>query len=493
VDIDWKELANRSSDVISRIDKNGRVTFVSESIKRVLGYEPSDLVGRDAHSFLSPDDQPQRLAAFERGVRDGVAPTVVARARKKDGTYVWMEYRNEVLRDAAGNVEGFQSSSHDVTARVEAERALETLVRTMPVPAVVHHDGRLVCVNDAYTTTFGWTEAEMAGWTVLDLVDPADRAYVAGRVELGVDRVAGIPSREHYVRHKDGTSVAVEATFVPISFRGETCSLAVLRDLRERKRFEAQLITAERMASLGRLAATVGHEINNPLAYVLSSVSLIERELVNVPAEKIHTLRELVGNVDEGARRIRDVVEDLRVFSRERTGEIGSVDLARLLDRAASMASHEVRRRAKLVKAYPSARSAGSENALPAVSGNEARLGQVFLNLLVNAAQAIPDDGSASHEVRLEARAKTVDGEGFVEVDVVDTGVGIDATVAPHLFDPFFTTKMQALDGSSEQMGTGLGLSISRHIVVSLGGTLSLVSSKPGETRFRVVLRAGSL
>jgi PAS domain S-box-containing protein len=492
VDIDWKELANHSSDVISRIDKNGRVTFVSESIKRVLGYEPSDLVGRDAHSFLSPDDQPERLAGFERGVRDGVAPTVVARARKKDGTYVWMEYRNEVLRDAAGNVEGFQSSSHDVTARVEAERALETLIRTMPVPACIH-DHKILFVNDAFTRTFGYEENEAVGRDVLELVDVADRVYVGGRLDQSVDAIAGVATREQHVIHRDGSRVVVEVTVVPILFRGERTAFAVFRDLRERKRLEAQLMTAERMASLGRLAATVGHEINNPLAYVLSSISLIDRELVNVPADKIQTLRELVGNVDEGARRIRDVVEDLRVFSRERTGEIGSVDLARLLDRAASMASHEVRRRAKLVKDYPSARSAGPEDALPPVSGNEARLGQVFLNLLVNAAQAIPDDGSAAHEVRLEARAKTMNGEGVVEVDVVDTGVGIDESVASRLFDPFFTTKTRAKDGSSEELGTGLGLSISRHIVVSLGGTLSLVSSKPGETRFRVVLRAGSL
>jgi two-component system, NtrC family, sensor kinase len=211
---------------------------------------------------------------------------------------------------------------------------------------------------------------------------------------------------------------------------------------------------------------------------VLSSLALIERELASLPADekKLQTVRELIGNVDEGARRIRDVVEDLRVFSRERTGEIGSVDLVRLLDRAASMASHEVRRRAKLVKKY---------EALPPVSGNEARLGQVFLNLLVNAAQAIPEGGSAddknAHEVRLEARAR----EGDVEIDIVDTGVGIDPEIAAHVFDPFFTTK------SGE--GTGLGLSISHHIVVSLGGTLTLVSSKPGETRFRVVLRTGTL
>lgn len=471
-DIDWKELANRSSDVISRIDKDGRVTFVSESVKRVLGYEPSELVGQLAHSFIAPEEQAVRRVGFERGLRDGVAPTVVSRARRKDGTYVWMEYRTEVLRDAQGNVTGFQSSSHDVTARQEAEAEIEALVRRMPVPASVHRNKTVLLVNEAFAKTFGYEESDVVGRGVLELVDPADRAYVDTRLSQAVDEIAGQTTREQNVVHRDGSRVAVEVTVVPLLYRGERCALAVFRDLRERKRFESQLVTAERMASLGRLAATVGHEINNPLAYVLSSISLIERELATLPAsDQTRLLHELVGNVNEGARRIRDVVEDLRVFSRERTAEIGSVDLARLLDRAASMAAHEVRRRAKLVKDYSS---------LPAIPGNEARLGQVFLNLLVNAAQAIPDDGSAAHEVRLEARRR----DDFVEIDVVDTGVGIEPVAAAHIFTPFFTTKPDE--------GTGLGLSISQHIVVSHGGTLTLVSSKPGETRFRVVLRTGS-
>jgi PAS domain S-box-containing protein len=475
-EIDWKELANRSSDVMSRIDAHGRITFVSESVKRVLGYEPSELVGREAHSFLSAEDRPERRAGFERGLREGIAPTVVARARRKDGTYIWMEYRTEVLRDAQGNVTGFQSSSHDVTARVEAEQALErseqnfeTFVRTMPVPASIHDNKTVHLVNAAFTQMFGHEESAMIGHDVLEFVDESDRPYVDARLQQDVEAIAGVTTREQLIIQADGSRVAVEVTVVPVFFRGHRYALAVFRDLRERKRLEAQLVTSERMASLGRLAATVGHEINNPLAYVLSSIALVERELAGLPEDKARTLRELVANVDEGARRIRDVVEDLRVFGRERTGEIGSVDLVRLLDRAASIASHEVRRRATLVKDY---------GKLPPVSGSEARLGQVFLNLLVNAAQAIPEDGGA-HEVRIEARHCEADDR--VEVDVVDTGVGIEPAIAAHVFDPFFTTKPGA--------GTGLGLSISQHIVVSLGGTLTLASSKPGETRFRVVLR----
>src|SRR6185312_16265526 len=258
--------------------------------------------------------------------------------------------------------------------------------------------------------------------------------------------------------------VPVEVTVVPVLWRSTPAMLAVYRDLRERKRLEAQLITADRMVSLGRLAATVGHEINNPLAYVLSSLTLIEREMTKLEGGGTLAMRELLVSVKEGAERIRLVADDLRMFSRERTQTHGAVDLVRLLDRAASMAAHEVRHRARLVQDY---------GELPAVSGSEARLGQVFLNLLVNAAQAIPEGDVASNEVRIEGRA----------TDGVDTGVGIEPDVAQRIFEPFFTTKPAG--------GTGLGLSISQHIVSSLGGTLELVSSRPGETRFRVVLPLG--
>ncbi len=474
-----EELVNKSHDIVSRIDAQGRITYVSPSVRKILGYEPSELVGQLAHSFIEPSELPARLAGFAKGLKEGTAPTVVSRARRKDGSYLWMEYRTEVLRDEHGAVVGFQSSSHDVSAQQEAKEALaraeqnfETFVREMPVPALVHHKSNILFINTATFDVFGWAEADVVGRNVLDLVAPSDRAYIGGRLKRSVQELAGTATREHHVLHADGTPVAVEVTVVPVLFRGLPCSLAVYRDLREKKRLEGQLITADRMVALGRLAAGVGHEINNPLAYVISSLTLIERELAGIEFPKSSAMPELFANVKEGCERIRMVVEDLRAFSRERSETFGPVDLGRLLDRSASMASHEVSRRAQLVKDYSN---------LPSVAGNEARLGQVFLNLLVNAAQAIPEGNAAVNEVRIEGRAAE---QGSVAIDIVDTGVGIEPEVAQHIFEPFFTTKPAG--------GTGLGLSISHHIVTSLGGTLRLVSSRTRETRFRVVLPCAS-
>ena len=351
-----------------------------------------------------------------------------------------------------------------------SEQNFEAFVRAMPVPVLIHRDTRFVLVNRAFTDVFGYSEAELVGTSILDLVHGDDRSYVLERVSLTPHERAGMKTREHQILHKEGGIIPVEVTPVPVSFRGELLPMGVVHDLRERKRLEAQLITADRLASLGRLSAAVGHEINNPLAYVLGSVGLVERELAQggVDPDRTRQLSVLVANVREGAERIRTIVQDLKALSREPTEVRGLVDLGHVLDLCAAMAELEVRPRARLVKDY-----AG----VPATFGSEARLGQVFLNLLINAAQAIPEGNAAGNEIRLEARVLDAD---QLAVDVVDTGTGIPDELVHRIFEPFVTSKSGA--------GTGLGLSISQHIVTSLGGTISVTPNVPRGTRFRVVL-----
>ncbi len=473
----YELLANNAHAVLSRIDAKGRVTYVSPSIRQVLGFDPEEIVGQDAFAFLNPQELEARRAGFAEALRTGAAPTVTARARRKDGTYVWMEYTTDVLRDAGGAVAGFQSTSHDVTERHEAEEALrrseehfEEFIRAMPVPAVIHRDARFVLINRAFTEVFGYAEADLLGASVLSIVDVPHRAYVEHHMQSRPEERAGVRTREHALAHKDGSRIPVEVTSVPIFLRGELCPMGVIDDLRERKRLEAQLVTADRLSALGRLSAAVGHEINNPLAYVLGSLELIDRELghVALEPERARQLHELLANVREGAERIRAIVVDLRALSRESVESLEPVDLGHVLDLCAAMADHEVHHRARLVKAY---------HDVPFVLGSEARLGQVFLNLLVNAGQAIPEGDVEGNQVRLEVHPAD---PGMIAVEVVDSGVGIPAEHASRIFEPFFTTKAGE--------GTGLGLSISRHIVSSLGGSITATPNAPRGSRFRVVL-----
>ena len=233
------------------------------------------------------------------------------------------------------------------------------------------------------------------------------------------------------------------------------------RDVTERKAMEARLMMADRMVSVGTLAAGVAHEINNPLAYVVANLDLVAGALTKADTMPEGELLRSVRDAQEGAERVRKIVRDLKTFSRSDEDRRGPVDLRAVIDASANLAWNEIRHRARLVKDH--ARD------LPKVSANESRLAQVLLNLLVNAAQAIPEGAADQNEIRITTRTR----EGRVIVSVSDTGAGIARETLPRLFDPFFTTKPPG-------EGTGLGLFICQNIVSALGGTIS-VESEPGK------------
>jgi two-component system cell cycle sensor histidine kinase/response regulator CckA len=477
----YRLLVEGSRDVISRIDLTGRVTYVSPAVHDVLGYRPEELVGRQGLDFIETDEVDARRTAMARGASEGVAPPVTCRHRRKDGSHVWIEYHSSVLRDADGRVTGFQSIGRDVTARREAEEAFRrsqdafvAFIETIPDPIVLHREGKAVFVNRGFLTLVGYDRAdELLGRSVIELVHPDDRAYIGERLATPHAERAGNITIEHRLVRRDGSEVPVEVVTVPIVFEGQVTPLAFVHDLRERKRLEAQLVLADRMASLGRLSASVGHEINNPLAYALGALELLGREVAELgPHEPARAARlaSLLAIARDGAERVRTIVGDMRVLSRGGADERGPVDVVRVLDQCAAMAAHEIRHRARLVKRY---------QPVPLAYGNEARLGQVFLNLLVNAAEAIGEGDVDDNEVTVEVRPSD---EGAVVVEIRDTGAGIAPEIVDRIFEPFFSTK-------GAQGGTGLGLSISHHIVTGLGGTISVEPNRPRGACFRVTLR----
>jgi signal transduction histidine kinase/ActR/RegA family two-component response regulator len=229
----------------------------------------------------------------------------------------------------------------------------------------------------------------------------------------------------------------------------------------------ARLVAAERVAALGTLAAAVGHEINNPLSYLELGLGAAARSLGQAGAGQAEALAHVRG-AQEGAERIRRIVEDLRTFSRQGSEDRGPVELREVVTPALRMMRHLLHDRARLVEDY---------GATPRVLGSEARLGQVLLNLLVNAAQAIPQGAPERHTVRIRTGTAP---DGRAQVEISDTGRGIPPDVLPRIFEPFFTTR-------SAEKGTGLGLSLCQQIVHAHGGEL-LVHSEPGQGAVFTVL-----
>jgi PAS domain S-box-containing protein len=259
--------------------------------------------------------------------------------------------------------------------------------------------------------------------------------------------------------------------------------LLLVQDITHRKGLEQHLIQSDRLAALGTLAAGVAHEMNNPLSYVSANINFAAEGLTELLAtlEKpggaldpaslkgmVKDFLDALSDAKEGTARILRVVGDLKNFARNDDPSQGSADVARALETAISMATPELKLRARVVKQL---------SEVPLVRGSEARLGQVLLNLLINAAQAIPE--GAPDKNRVEVRLRQDD--GTVVVEIQDTGTGIAPEIRARIFEPFFSTKPRGV-------GTGLGLSICHDIIARIGGDISVESTVGQGSCFRVRL-----
>ncbi|MDB4995010.1 MAG: sensor histidine kinase/response regulator, partial [Myxococcaceae bacterium] len=334
------------------------------------------------------------------------------------------------------------------------------------------------------------TLAEARGRLVtelLSLVNQDTGATVENPIEqtLRDGVTVGLANRT-LLRRRDGSEIPIGDSCAPIRSSAGMVHGAVLvfRDLTADRSAEAiqaqlqrQLIFADRMASVGTLAAGVAHEINNPLTYVSANVdTAIEevRALAGASASgRMRDLEEILLEAREGAARITKIVRGLKTFSRLEEERRGVIDLVPVLELSINMAFNEIRHRARLVKDY---------GKLPLVDGDEARLAQVFINLLVNAAQALPADDMAGNEIRI---VTSTDASGRAVIEICDTGPGIVPVILSRIFDPFFTTKPVGV-------GTGLGLAICHNIVTGMGGEISAHSELGRGTTFRVALLAST-
>ncbi|HYH96264.1 sensor histidine kinase [Hyalangium sp.] len=252
------------------------------------------------------------------------------------------------------------------------------------------------------------------------------------------------------------------------------------KDVTTRKQMEASLMQADRLASLGQLAAKVGHYMNNPLAFLMANLSFAREEIgrlrealrtgrEEVDPEEITEVLDALSESVEGAERLKGIVQDLRLLTREAPRHRARVDVHPVLEDTLKLVRGELRHRARLDKDF---------QPVPPVEADEARLGQVFLNLMLNAVQAMSEQDAARNVLRVATRMSEA---GEVLIEVQDTGAGMTPEVLSSLFEPFFTTRHSS---------TGMGLSVSHAIVTSLGGTLR-ADSQPGVgTLFTISLPA---
>ena len=343
---------------------------------------------------------------------------------------------------------------------------LRGVLDQLPDLLVIHRDGTILWANRAVLQEFGYDAPdEIVGKSLLSLIDEASVPAARARLLRPPGEVAA--PVEVQARHRDGTLLTLELLRPQVVvFGGAPAGLAVARDVRERVRMQEQLILSNRLASLGVLAASVAHEINNPLACALGGLESASSAL---EGQTIRGLNETLEVVREGMDRVRRIVRDLRMLGQSDDARVVAVDPNAALESTLTLVAKRLAGRARIERDYQT---------VPPVRANPARLGQVLLNILLNAIDAIPEGAHADNVIRL---ATGWNAEDQVFLEISDSGQGIPPDVLGHIFDPFFTTKATG-------QGTGLGLTICHRIVNDLGGKISATSALGVGTTLRVAL-----
>jgi len=467
-----RQAAERSGTGLAITDISGgepRSLFVSPDLARMLGYEPAEIMGRDPWSMIAPEELPrlkemvaQRVdgertpGSFETVLihRSGarIAIELAGSRTMLDGHPVAVTFVNDISSRAATS-----------QALRESEKRFRDLVDGAPDGVAILRGPRVMYLNSRAAKLLGLENAAQGTDRIItDFLHPDDRERAATRIRKLL-QVGGLDERAEY-RSIDGRGEehTVEISSIPIEYQGGPAVLAFARDVTERKRMEIKLLEADRLTALGVLSAGVAHEINNPLAYVLLNLEYLKRELPKAASDpaRIESLMVRVQDACHGADRVASIVRDLRTFARGEETARQPVSLETVIEAAVNIAYPEIRTRARLERRYQT---------VPAVDGNAGRLEQVFLNLLLNATQAFPEDSEeADNSIRVSLRAE---GDQVI-AEVADNGPGIAPDLLGRIFDPFFTTKPVGV-------GTGLGLPICRGIVQTHGGEIT-VDSKPG-------------
>jgi PAS domain S-box-containing protein len=373
----------------------------------------------------------------------------------------------------------------EIEERREAERALReseqrySALIEQSIEGIYLVEGgslEIIDFNPAFLELTGYDAEEAHRMHVSEVIVNDDDYYE--QMYQHIVSEGGMEPKEGKWRTSSGDTIDVSVTASYFETDDREIVFVVGRDIREKKRLREQLEVTDRLASLGTLAAGLAHEINNPLSYIVTNLYFLQEEFERhgdvLPGERADEWLDVVGQSLDGADRVQQIVDDLRSFYRSDDNEIGLVDVREVFESVVGLAESDLPPDAEIVRQFEE---------VPPVRANDSALGQVFMNILVNAIQALPQDRRGRSD-RILVRTYMED-EKHVGIEISDTGEGISEEDRKHIFDPFFTTK-------SVDEGTGLGLSMSLNIVTSFDGEIDVESTVGEGTSFHVILPIAS-
>lgn len=498
------ELLDNSPDAMMALSPEGTVVYWNKGAETTFGYRKDEAVGRELSELIMPADPVKEEENSLKEVLDSGYVTFESFRKRKDGSLIHVDISTRAILDDQGHVKYYFSSKKDITERKrgeEAYRASELRYRRLFETAkdgilILDADsGQIVDANPYLIEMLGYSREELIGmelWEIGAFKDiVASKLAFAELQARGYIRYENLPleSREGHIRQVEFVSngyLAGERRVIQCKIRDNTEHELAAEDLRQTNQsleravaellvktdelasMTQQLWQASKLSTMGELAASVAHELNNPLATVSLHAEVLIGQLT---ADDPNHGSLLV--IEQEVARMAALVSNLLLFSRRSHQQISTVNIAEELQNSLEFMSYHLR--SHMIRV-----STDFASDLTSVHADRQQLRQVFLNLMTNASDAMPEGGTLT--VNAKQRAREI-GAPAVIIEFSDNGVGVEPENLPKLWEPFFTTK-------PEGKGTGLGLAICRRMVEAHHGTIELESLPGKGTTVRIILPA---
>ena len=485
----FRSMVEAIPDWLWETDADGRYTYASPKVRDLLGYDPTEVLGRRARDFMHPADvqrgSMQLLSYISRSEPYAGFENSYTR---KDGSTVVIETSGLPIFDEQGHLKGYRGIDRDVTQRKHEEGELARLNMAVEQAAesivVTEADGTIVYVNPAFEKLSGYSRAEALGKNPrLIRSGVHDDAFYK---EMWETITRGEVWSGHVTNRKKDASL-YEEQMVISPVRDTTGKIvnyvAVKRDMTQEVEMERRLRQTQKMESLGHLAGGIAHDFNNVLGVIQGALSLLKPRLTDPSLARYVEVGE--GAVGRGA----DVAKRLLTFSREGQLTLRTVTLAEATEELTRVLEHTIEKTIDIVTEIPPD--------IPCILADPGQLGQVFLNLCINGRDAIlearPEAGTGTLTIvaalengeALRKRFKEAVAPSYVRISVIDNGTGMTDLIRSRVFEPFFTTKPAG-------KGTGLGLAVAYGIVKNHRGFID-VESEPGKgSVFHVYVQAST-
>lgn len=478
-----KMLADNASDIIVLHGKKGEITYITPAVKKHLGINPGELVGKQTIGVVHPEDKKDLAKNWnQRVLNEGKSFFRDVRFRNKKGEYLWFECHTQPVKDEEGEVIAAVTSARNITEYKKAESEALRMGRIIEdsLNEIYVFDAKtlkFLSVNRGARENLGYSLKELQGMTPLDIKPEYTRKNFSELVKpLQTGEKNSIQFETRHKR-KDGTIYDVEV-FLQLSKTGiEPVVVAIIEDITDKKAAAEHLRQAQKMEAVGNLSGGIAHDFNNILTAIQGSLQLLEM----VETEISDDARECLGIAIKSTKRGADLTHRLLAFSRKQTLKPKVVEVSDLVRDMIPMLRRTIDESIEIETHLM------EQEALVRVDASE--LENSLLNLTVNARDAMPDGGHLIFEVKevevkkTKAREREIDPGRYIVISVSDTGLGMPPEVRDRVFEPFFTTK-------GVERGTGLGLSMVYGFVKQSGGHITVYSEVGKGTTFKLYLKA---